>query len=65
MVVKFSGSQLVLVIGGIRYEAFAARLTEKQKELAEIVQQGYAPNLERIKILRREINELIHHEEVF
>ena len=29
------------------------------------MKQGYAPNLERIKILRREVNELIHHEEVF
>ena len=41
------------------------RLTEKQKELEELVKQGYAPNFERIKILRREVNELIHHEEVF
>ena len=41
------------------------RLTEKQKELEELVKQGYAPNLERIKILRREVNELINHEEVF
>ena len=41
------------------------RLTKKQKELEELVKQGYAPNLERIKILRREVNELINHEEVF
>ena len=42
-----------------------ARLTEKQRELEELVKQGYAPNLECIKLLRREVNELIHHEEVF
>ena len=29
------------------------------------MKQGYAPNLKRIKILRREVNKLIHHEEVF
>ena len=29
------------------------------------MKQGYAPNLECIKLLRREVNELIHHEEVF
>ena len=42
-----------------------ACLTEKQRELEELVKQGYAPNLECIKLLRREVNELIHHEEVF
>ena len=42
-----------------------ARLIEKQRELEELVKQGYAPNLEHIKMLRREVNELIHPEEVF
>ena len=41
------------------------QLTKMQQELEELVKQGYAPNLEHINILRREVNELIHHEEVF
>ena len=41
------------------------RLTEKQQVLEELVAQGYESNQERINILRREINELIHHEEVY
>ncbi|XP_030939676.1 uncharacterized protein LOC115964520 [Quercus lobata] len=41
------------------------RLTEKQQVLEELVAQGYESNRKRINILRREINELIHHEEVY
>ncbi|XP_075670087.1 uncharacterized protein LOC142639835 [Castanea sativa] len=42
-----------------------ARPTEKQQVLEELVEQGYEPNQERIHTLRKEINELIHHEEVY
>ena len=41
------------------------RLTEKQQVLDDLVAQGCESNQERINTLRREINELIHHEEVY
>ena len=41
------------------------RLTEKQQVFEELVAQGYESNRERINILRREINELIRHEEMY
>ena len=41
------------------------RLDQKQYELAELTNGGYALNLDRIIDLKRDINELLHHEEVF
>lgn len=41
------------------------RLDQKQHELAELTNGGYAANLDRIIALKKDIIELIHHEEVF
>ena len=41
------------------------RLDQKQHELAELINGGYATNLDRIIDLKKDINELLHHEEVF
>ena len=40
-------------------------LDAKQGELAALVQEGYGQNVERINGVRKEIRELLHHEEVF
>lgn len=41
------------------------KLNEKKQELEELVANGYGQNLHRITELRREINTLLHHEEVY
>ena len=41
------------------------RLEAKQGELAALKEAGYGMNVERIQEVKREINELLHHEEVF
>uniref|UniRef100_A0A7N2QZ73 Uncharacterized protein n=1 Tax=Quercus lobata TaxID=97700 RepID=A0A7N2QZ73_QUELO len=43
----------------------SARLNIKQQELVELVERGYGQNAESINGVKREINELLHHEEVF
>ena len=37
----------------------------KQGELEELMEVGFGANLDRINEVKREINELLHHEEVF
>ena len=41
------------------------RLNSKQQELEELTNGNYGGNLGRINDVRKEINELLHHEEVF
>ena len=41
------------------------RLDQKQHELAELTKGCYATNLDRIIVVKKDINELLHHEEVF
>lgn len=41
------------------------RINSKQGELEELMAVGYGDNLVRINKARRELNELLHHEEVF
>ena len=41
------------------------RINAKQGELEELMTTGYRENLDRIHEVRKEINELMHHEEVF
>uniref|UniRef100_A0A7N2LRF7 CCHC-type domain-containing protein n=1 Tax=Quercus lobata TaxID=97700 RepID=A0A7N2LRF7_QUELO len=40
-------------------------LDRKQKELEELVENGYGLNMDTINGLKKEINDLLHHEEVF
>ena len=40
-------------------------LDAKHGELAAFVWEGYGQNVERINWVRKEIRELLHHEEVF
>ena len=40
-------------------------LDAKHGELAALVWEGYGQNVERINGVRKEIRELLHHEEVF
>ena len=40
-------------------------MDQKQHELAELTNGGYATNLDRIIDVKKDINELLHHEEVF
>ena len=40
-------------------------INAKQGELEELMTAGYMENLDRIHEIRKEINELMHHEEVF
>ena len=40
-------------------------LDTKHGELAALVREGYGQNVERINGVRKEIRELLHHEEVF
>ena len=42
-----------------------SRLEAKQGELHALMEAGYGRNVERIHDVKREINELLHHEEVF
>ena len=37
----------------------------KQGELTALKEAGYGMNVERIQEVKREINELLHHEKVF
>ena len=41
------------------------RFISKQGELEELMEVGFGANLDRINEVKREINELLHHEEVF
>ena len=41
------------------------RLNAKQGELEELRPAGFGENLDKINEVRREINDLLHHEEVF
>lgn len=41
------------------------RVNEKQQELEELMGVDYGNNLQRITTVKREVNELLHHEEVF
>ena len=41
------------------------RLDARQGELIDFMESGYGPNMERIHEVKKEINELLHHEEVF
>ena len=41
------------------------RLDEKQGELTSLMEVGYGQNVERIQGMKKEINELLHHKEVF
>ena len=41
------------------------RLEVKQRELHALMEASYGGNVERIHEVKREINELLHHEEVF
>ena len=41
------------------------RLNEKQQELVHLVEHGYGQNLHHITELKRDINTLLHHEEVY
>ena len=41
------------------------RLDAKQGELIELMESSYGPNIEKIHVVKKEINELLHHEEVF
>ena len=49
-----------IVFGNTRH-----RLNEKQQELEDLVGHGYGQNLHRITELKRDINTLLHHEEVY
>ena len=40
-------------------------LDAKHGELAALVREGYGQNVERINGVRKEIRELLHHQEVF
>ena len=41
------------------------RLEAKQGELTTLMEEGYRQNVERIHGVKKEINELLHQEEVF
>ena len=41
------------------------RLEEKQGELTILIEEGYGQNVERIHGVKKEINELLHHGEVY
>ena len=41
------------------------RLDARQGELIDLMESGHGPNMERIHEVKKEINELLHHEEVF
>ncbi|KAK9995716.1 hypothetical protein SO802_020402 [Lithocarpus litseifolius] len=41
------------------------RLEQKQGELTTLMEEGYGQNLERIHGVTEEINELLHHEEIY
>ena len=41
------------------------RLKTKQEELTALMELGYGQNVERIHRVKKEINELLYHEEVF
>ena len=41
------------------------RLDAKQGELTTLMEAGYGLNVERIHVVKKEINKLLHHEEVF
>lgn len=41
------------------------KLDAKQGKLAALIPEGYGQNVERINGVRKEIRELLHHEEVF
>ena len=41
------------------------RLDQKQHKLAELTKGGYSANLDKIIVVKKDINELLHHEEVF
>ncbi|XP_075663047.1 uncharacterized protein LOC142632551 [Castanea sativa] len=47
------------------FENTRDRLEAKQGELTALKEGGYGMNVERIQEVKREINELLHHEEVF
>ena len=40
-------------------------MDHEQHKLVELINGGYAANLDRIIDLKKDINELLHHEEVF
>ena len=42
-----------------------SRIEEKQNELKELINLGYATNLEQIHKVRDDVNDLMHQEEVF
>ena len=41
------------------------RLNSKHVEMEELMVAGFGENLDKIYEVRREINDLLHHEEVF
>ena len=41
------------------------KIEEKQREMEELIDLGYAYNLEQIHNRREELNNLMHQEEVF
>lgn len=47
------------------FENTRTRINEKQQELQELMGVDYGNNLQRITIVKREVNELLHHKEVF
>ena len=38
---------------------------DAKQELSSLIEAGYGQNVERIHVVKKEINELLHHEEVF
>ena len=49
----------------VTFENTRTCLEAKQKELTSLMEAGYGQNMERIHGVKKEINELLHHEEVF
>ena len=49
----------------VTFENTRTHLDAKQEELASLIEASYGQNVERIHAVKKEINELLHHKEVF
>ena len=63
---KIKRCRMDLVVWGRNtFENTRDRINAKQGELEDLMLTGYKENLDRIHEVRKEISELMHHEEVF
>ena len=49
----------------VTFKNTRTRLDAKQEELVSLIEASYGQNVERIHAVKKEINELLHHKEVF